>query len=356
MALRAGEETFEDDELFEAMEYAVDNGARVMNLSMGGPDSSQTFQTVCDDAYNSGVLLVAAAGNEYGLITSYPAAFESVIGVAATDSSDHVADFSNYGSWVELSAPGVSILSTLWDDDYDWWDGTSMSCPFVAGAAALVFSYDPGLTNEQARQIIVDNTDNIDSINPGYEGKIGSGRLNIYKALDAVGSAGWPRQTLTVYNDGIGTLSLTSIEKKYGKSWLHSVSPSSPDVPESGSREVTVTVNPEGLPEGFVDTEILEFHSNDIDEPVVEVLVTVSVLGGGFAVTDIELRADIDAVTITFRSVEDNIYNIHYSNDPFGAGMTWSLASAGKTRQAGTTKWTDTGAAAGGPPSTFPYR
>jgi subtilisin family serine protease len=356
MALRAGEETFEDPELFEAMEYAVDNGAQVMNLSMGGPDGSQTFRTVCDDAYNSGVLLVAAAGNEYGLITSYPAAFDSVMGVAATDSLDHVADFSNYGSWVELSAPGVGILSTVWNDDYDWWDGTSMSCPFVSGAAALVLSYDTGLTNEQARQIIVDNTDNIDSINPGYGGQIGSGRLNMYKALDAIGSAGWPRQTLTVYNDGTGTLDVTSIEKKYGKSWLHSVSPSSPEVPESSFREVTVTVNPEGLYEGFVDTEILEFHSNDADEPVVEVLVTVSVLGGGFAVTDIELRTDIDAVTITFRSVESNIYNIHYSNDPFDTSMTWSLAAAGITGQAGTTKWTDTGAMTGGPPSTVPYR
>ena len=356
MPVRAGEEYFEDDALFEAIEYATDNGARVINMSMGGPDSSMTFQSVCDEAYNSGVLIVAAAGNEYGLITSYPAAFNSVIGVAATDEFDQIAEFSNYGTWVELSAPGVDILSTVWDDDYDWWDGTSMACPFVAGAAALVFSHDQLLTNGQVRSIIVDNTDNIDSINPGYEGLIGSGRLNLYKALNAVGSANYPRQNLTIFNDGTGTLNVTSIRRKFNKTWIHSISPSSTNVPEGGSRTITVTVNPTGLPAGFSDFETIIIDSNDADEPTIEIPVTIYVGAPEFKITKIEPKPGMDAIIIKFNSVLDEIYNIYYSNESYSATMSWSIAAAGIMGQDGSTKWTDTGLTTGGPPSTTPRR
>jgi subtilisin family serine protease len=356
MPVRAGEETFEDVALFEAIDYAVNNGARVINMSMGGPDSSMAFETACNEAYNSGVLLVAAAGNEYGLITSYPAAFESVIGVAATDDLDQIAEFSNYGTWVDLSAPGVGILSTVWDNDYDWWDGTSMSCPFVAGAAGLVFSHDQLLTNEQVRSIIVDNTDDIDAINPDYAGLIGSGRLNIYKALNAIGSAGYPRKTFTIYNDGTGTLKVTSIRKKYGKAWISNISPSNTNVPEAGSRSITVTVNPTGLPGGFTDSETIIIDSNDADEPSVEIPVTIYVGLPELKITKIEPKQGMDAIIITFNSVLDNIYNIYYSNDPYSATMSWSVAAAGIMGQDGSTKWTDTGLTTGGPPSTTPRR
>lgn len=356
MPVRAGEETFEDDALFEAIEYATDNGARVINMSMGGPDSSMAFQSVCDEAYNSGVLVVAAAGNEYGLITSYPAAFASVIGVAATDEFDQIAEFSNYGTWVELSAPGVDILSTVWDDDYDWWDGTSMSCPFVAGAAALIFSHDQMLTNEQVRSLIVNNTDNIDSINPGYGGLIGSGRLNLYKALNAIGTANYPRQTLTIYNDGIGTLKVTSISKKFNKTWLYSISPSSTNVPQGGSRKITITVNPTGLPAGFSDSETIIINSNDADEPTVEIPVTIYVGAPEFKITNIEPKPGMDAIVITFNSVRDEIYNIYYSNEPYSETMLWYVAAAGIMGQDGSTKWIDTGLTTGGPPSTTPRR
>ncbi|MBC7106540.1 MAG: peptidase S8, partial [Firmicutes bacterium] len=127
--------------------WAADNGARVINLSVGGASPSDTLREAVEYAWAKGAVLVAAAGNNGTSDPVYPAYYEPCIAVAATDASDAMAGFSSYGLWVDLAAPGVDIFSTLPDhrsrlrtQNYGFLSGTSMAAPFVSGTAALVWA------------------------------------------------------------------------------------------------------------------------------------------------------------------------------------------------------------------------
>jgi hypothetical protein len=115
--------------------------------------------------------------------TFYPAGYANVIAVSATDQSDSKAGFSNYGSWVDVCAPGVSILGTNNGGGYASTNGTSASCPVAAGAVALLRSQNPSWTNVQIENLLFNTCDNIDAINPGYAGLLGYGRINLCRAL-----------------------------------------------------------------------------------------------------------------------------------------------------------------------------
>ncbi|MEB3204865.1 MAG: S8 family serine peptidase [Candidatus Sericytochromatia bacterium] len=117
---------------------AVDRGARVINLSLGSTSYSDAERTAIDYALTRGVLVVAAAGNSNTMALHYPAAYSGVLSVMASTPSDTRASFSNYGTWCHLAAPGTSILSTVPVSTYGTLQGTSMACPHVAGAAAVV--------------------------------------------------------------------------------------------------------------------------------------------------------------------------------------------------------------------------
>src|SRR5207244_443595 len=99
-------------DIASAIVYAADHGARIVNISIGGPNASATLQTAVDYAWGKGVLIFASAMNESSTARYYPAACNHVAAVAATDAADHLAFFSNYGDWITLSAPGASILTT----------------------------------------------------------------------------------------------------------------------------------------------------------------------------------------------------------------------------------------------------
>jgi thermitase len=165
--------------------WAADNGAHVLNLSLGASTGAQALADAVDYAWNRGCLLVVAAGNSGSSSPTYPAYYTNCIAVAATDSSDQLASFSQWGSWVDIAAPGVGIYSTYRRNNYRTLDGTSMACPHVAGAATLVWSHAPSLTNQQLRTILETN---VDPYQP-YAGRtIGAnaGRVNVYRALQAV--------------------------------------------------------------------------------------------------------------------------------------------------------------------------
>ncbi len=121
--------------------WAVQNGMHLANLSLGADSGIQSLKDACDAARDAGVILVAAAGNDGGAV-DYPAAYSSVIAVAAVDSSDAVAGFSSRGSEVDVAAPGVSIFSSYKDGGYSTLSGTSMATPHVTGALALRLSID----------------------------------------------------------------------------------------------------------------------------------------------------------------------------------------------------------------------
>ena len=166
------------------VKYAADNGARVINMSLGGPTTNKTLGEAINYASEKGVVIIAAAGNcRPTCAVSYPARYPEVIAVAATDSSDRRAAFSSYGNTIEIAAPGVSIGST-YGSGYDSLSGTSMACPHVAGLAGLILANNPSLTADQVRQILTSTADDLGQA--GRDSYYGYGRINAARALGAV--------------------------------------------------------------------------------------------------------------------------------------------------------------------------
>ena len=136
-----------------AIDYAVSNGADIINASWGGSEDSQALRDAIEAASDAGVLFVAAAGNEGTDTPHYPAAFDlpNLISVGAIQADGELASFSNYGRWVDIAAPGAYIVGAIADDtDSAFWNGTSFSAPHVAGVAALIAEEQPGLLDNAA--------------------------------------------------------------------------------------------------------------------------------------------------------------------------------------------------------------
>lgn len=165
-----------------AIYYAVDNGADVISCSWGGPERSELLGEAVAYAHRHGVVVIAAAGNENSDELFYPAARAEIIAVAATTSSDARSLSSNYGAWVDIAAPGRGILSLGLSSSTHTAirSGTSMAAPHVAGAAALLLSADPFLTNEQVRELLCATGDPIAA---GISAS--NARLNVANALRA---------------------------------------------------------------------------------------------------------------------------------------------------------------------------
>lgn len=193
-----------------AIDYAIANGADIINLSFAGPNYSQALESSLKRAWDVGIITVAAAGNDretdqgndLDFTPLYPAcndafAMNNVVTVAATDAIDQKAKFSSYGSrCVDIMAPGVSIFSTAayqpnisysgksFNKNYDgYWSGTSMAAPQVSAAMALVMQANPSLDKYEVVKILKDSATNIDKLNPAYIGKIGAGRLDVSNAI-----------------------------------------------------------------------------------------------------------------------------------------------------------------------------
>ncbi|MDP3970476.1 MAG: S8 family serine peptidase [bacterium] len=175
-------------DIVNAIEYAHANGARVLNMSYGGSSASVYELEAIRDAYDDGVISMAAAGNEGVNLNKYqlyPACYGLVLSVSATDNYDNRASFSNYGTdCVDVAAPGESILSTYYQNVgygflsyYGYLSGTSMSTPIVAGIAGLLLAVDDNLSVFTMRNLIIDSADNIS------DDTLGSGRVNAYQAL-----------------------------------------------------------------------------------------------------------------------------------------------------------------------------
>lgn len=177
-----------------ALHYAAQSGARVISMSFGGYSASDLLRESVDYARSQGAILVAAAGNDNMDVVSYPAGYPGVIAVAATAGNDTKAAYSNFGVWVDVAAPGGDntkdsmILSTvprsgggLSDPSgYRFLQGTSMACPYAAGAAALLLSRNPGLDNESLAQMFRYFSDAVGLFcgNPA-----GCGRVNVYRSV-----------------------------------------------------------------------------------------------------------------------------------------------------------------------------
>ncbi|MFM7172644.1 MAG: S8 family serine peptidase, partial [Caldilinea sp.] len=164
-----------------AVQYAASNGAQVINLSLGGYADSAVLRDAVREAAVT-ALLVGGAGNDDSGAPFYPAAYPEVLAVAATDNTDQKALFSNYGAWVDVSAPGQDIRTTT-AGGYATGSGTSLAAPFVSGLAGLIRSQQPAWTPEQVRWQILNTAVNIDGLNSARAGQLGQGRIDASAAL-----------------------------------------------------------------------------------------------------------------------------------------------------------------------------
>jgi len=179
----------------QAIVQAVADGAKVINMSLGGAERSQGLDDAVQFAWNAGLVIVAGAGNDNSTNLFYPAAFDHVVSVGAFDEDHRRATFSSYGTWVDISAPGNVILSayrmaaclpsTAPGDTgcYNWLSGTSMATPHVSGAAALVWSRADVTTNQQVVDIILNSADpqGVDAVR--LDSWTIHGGLNLHDAL-----------------------------------------------------------------------------------------------------------------------------------------------------------------------------
>ena len=171
---------------YEAIVYAADHGAAIINCSWGGTHGENFGRDVVNYATNNkGALVIAACGNSNNDIWLYPASYENVMSCAATDTFDVRWTASSYGTTVDLSAPGDNVFSTWVNNGYFSSDGTSFSAPIIAAGAALVKAHFPQFTNFQLEEQLRVTADIIDTIpnNSAVKGYMGAGRMNIYKAL-----------------------------------------------------------------------------------------------------------------------------------------------------------------------------
>lgn len=180
MAVKAFDETGDStvDRVLTAIDYAIANGARVINASWGLDEESQALHDAVKRAVEAGIIFIAAAGNAKTDEPIFPGSFEEALAVAALDQNSVRAVFSNYGAWVDLAAPGVDIFSTVPKNGYDYMSGTSMAAPHVSGLAALILSRHPDFDRAQVQNILLNTTDSVAS-----DKLIGRGRINAGKAL-----------------------------------------------------------------------------------------------------------------------------------------------------------------------------
>lgn len=169
--------------LAEAITYAADHGARVINMSFASTSCTATLQSAIDYAWSKNVVIVASAGNYASNLPQYPAACTNVVAVTATQADDTLASWSSYGSHVAVTAPGVTIWTTNKDGNYGAWSGTSFASPIVAGVAALVASVNPELTGAEVVDILKSTADDVGAA--GFDEYFGHGRVNASLAVQA---------------------------------------------------------------------------------------------------------------------------------------------------------------------------
>ncbi len=171
---------------YDGLLYAAIAGANIINCSWGSGGYSQSEQDVINEVINLGALIVAAAGNERSQIAFYPASYNGVISVAAIDSQDRKAGFSNFYSTVDISAPGEQIISSIPINDYAFWDGTSMASPVAAAVAGMIWLNHPEYNNIQIGEHLKATSKDINEENPGYNGLIGSGKVDALNAATEI--------------------------------------------------------------------------------------------------------------------------------------------------------------------------
>lgn len=179
--------------IIAGINWAIQNRMHIVSMSLGGGGAPSALEAICNAAFNAGVLVIAAAGNAgpppAGQPTSvgFPGRYRNVVAVSAIDANNVIAPFSSRGPEVEICAPGVQVLSTMPGGGYAQMSGTSMACPHVAGAAAVIWGAHRFATNRQIWDLLGATADNLG--NPGWDPLYGYGRVDVDQAALAMAPA-----------------------------------------------------------------------------------------------------------------------------------------------------------------------
>ncbi len=208
----------DEDDVAAGILYAIEMGAEVINMSFGDNTFSYVLRDVIKYAYSQNVVLVASSGNSGSDLPHYPSGYSEVISVGNSTSEDYVSANSNFGSTIDLVAPGTSIITTSKNNSYSEVSGTSASAPFVSAGAALILSLQD-FTNDEVKEILKSTSDDIDAA--GWDEKSGGGRLNLFRAVSVIAPSivkfNYPYQDFATNADSIAVTAtiLSAYFRKY---------------------------------------------------------------------------------------------------------------------------------------------
>lgn len=277
--------TCEDADAAEAILHAVAEGYQVINMSFAGPDPNETLKAAIDQAWAAGLVMVAAAGNNYTTQKQYPAAYENVIGVGATDFVDNLSSFSTFSQptddWVSVLAPGTAIVSTVPGsfcgqpavDCIDTKAGTSMASPHVAGLAALMFRHTNQPDNAAIREAIESSADTTGALGQNMQAWSAHGRIDMQAAITAVSGPTGPGPSVAV----VQSITVTTVNQGRGSKI---------------ARAVVALVDEQGTP--IANASIYGSFTGSYNEPS-----TASTNGSGIAELD-TTDSQKGGVTVTF--------------------------------------------------------
>lgn len=297
--------------LDEAIIWSVELGARIITLSLTVGQSTPLEDAVEWAVGEQGVFIDCASGNNYGAV-AYPASISGIVAVGATDCNDNRASFSNYGPELELTAPGVDVYSTQLGNSYGSSDGTSFASPHVAGAAALIWSYAPGLTNQEVREQLWNSADDLGTV--GWDQYFGYGRINLETSLQGLTSVLFDRVAyqcedtlfLTVYDRGAS--GSVNVIVKSGT--------------EPGGETVTLSESEPGLFEGVLSVSEVAPQGGD---GIISVVHGDTIHGEYPAASSpVEAGVDCESPVISDVSVEDVTFQ--------SAVVTWNTDEPTDTR------------------------
>lgn len=196
--------------------YAVAEGADIINLSIATTTDYPAIEQAITYAYNSGTLIVSSVANNNSYTTVFPAAYPEAFAVTATDENDIKSTFSNYGMYINVSAPGTEVAGPLPDNEYGLGSGTSGAAAFVSGTAALLM--ENATTNDPlsfVAEVMMGSATNINHLNPDYAGLIGYGRLNAGYALQLASTVQFPSAHAQVARVQPGVIGIVSYLDKW---------------------------------------------------------------------------------------------------------------------------------------------